>query len=58
MLPEIPSAARIFEYVCHLEYLFSRMNVSSYGPGELHLWLVCQIPLRAWEDCRSTSRRE
>ena len=30
MLPEFPSAARISEYVCDLEYLFSRMNVGSY----------------------------
>ena len=27
MLPEFPSAARISEFVCDLEYLFSRMNV-------------------------------
>ena len=26
MLPEFPSAARVSEYVCELEYLFSRMN--------------------------------
>ena len=30
MLPELPSAARVSEYVCDLEYLFSRMNVGSY----------------------------
>ena len=30
MLPEFPSAARVSEYVCDLEYLFSRMNVGSY----------------------------
>ena len=30
MLLEFPSAARISEYVCDLEYLFSRMNVGSY----------------------------
>ena len=29
MLPEFPSAARFSEYVCDLEYLFSRMNVGS-----------------------------
>ena len=29
MLPELLSAARISEYVCDLEYLFSRMNVGS-----------------------------
>ena len=31
MLPEFPSAARVSEYVCDLEFLFSRMTVSSYG---------------------------
>ena len=58
MIPQSPSAARISEYVCDLEYLFSRMNVGSYGPTEPHLWLVGKIPLRTWEDCRSTSERK
>ena len=58
MLPEFPSAAPISEYVCDLEYLFSRMNVGSYGPTEPHLWLVGKIPTRRWEDCRSTSERK
>ena len=30
MLPDVPSAARVSEYVCDLEYLFSQMNVGSY----------------------------
>ena len=55
MLPEFPSAARISEYVCDLEYLFSRINVSSYGATEFHLWLMSKIPQRTWDDCRSTS---
>ena len=58
MLPEFPSAARISEYVCDLEYLFSRMNVSSYGDTEPHLWLVSKIPQRTRDDCRSTSDRK
>ena len=58
MLPEFPSAARISEYVCDLEYLFSRMNVGSYGATELHLWLMSKIPQRTWDDCRSTSERK
>ena len=29
MLPEFPSAARVSEYVCDLQCLFSRMNVGS-----------------------------
>ena len=57
MLPEFPSAARISEYVCDLEYLFSRMNVGSYGATEPHLWLMSKIPQRTWDDCRSTSER-
>ena len=55
MLPEFPSAARISEYVCDLEYLFSRMNVGSYRPSEPHLWLMGKNPPGTWEDCRSTS---
>ena len=58
MLPEFPSAARISEYVCHLEYLVSRMNVGSYGPTEPHLWLLGKVPPRTWDDCRSTSERK
>ena len=58
MLPEFPSAARISEYVCDLEYLFSRMNVGSYGATEPHLWLMSKIPQRTWDDCRSTSDRK
>ena len=58
MLPEFPSAARISEYVCDLEYLFSRMNVGSYGATEPHLWLMGKIPPRTCDDCRSTSERE
>ena len=34
MLPEFPSAAQICEYVCDLEYLFSWMNLGSYGATE------------------------
>ena len=58
MLPEFPSAARTSEYVCDLEYLFSRMNVGSYGSTEPHLWLMSKISQRTWDDCRSTSERK
>ena len=55
MLPEFPSAARVSEYVCDLEFLFSRMNMGPYGPTEPHLWLVSKIPTRMWDNCRTTS---
>ena len=58
MLPEFPSAARVSEYVCDLEYLFSRMNVGSYGATEPHPWLMSKIPQRTWDDCRTTSERK
>ena len=58
MLPEFPSAARVSEYVCDLEYLFSRMIVGSYGATEPHLWLMKKIPASTWDDCRSTSERK
>ena len=58
MLPEFPSAARVSEYVCDLEYLFSRMNVGSYGATEPHLWLMSKIPQHTWDDCRATSERK
>ena len=58
MLPEVPSAARISEYVCDLEYLFLRMNVGSYGATEPHLWLISKMPRRTWDDCHSTSERK
>ena len=44
MLPEFPSAARVSEYVCDLEYLFSRMIVGCYGATDPHLWLMSKIP--------------
>ena len=58
MLPELPSAARVSEYVCGLEYLFSHMNVGSYGATEPHLWLMSNIPQRTWEECRASSERK
>ena len=58
MLPEFPSAARVSEYVCEVEYLFSRMNVGSYGATEPHLWLMSRIPTRTWDDCRTSSERK
>ena len=58
MPPEFPSAARVSEYVCDLEYLFSRMNVGSYGPTEPHLWLVSKISTGTWDDCHTTSERK
>ena len=58
MLPEFPSAARVSEYVCDVEYLFSRMNVGFYGATEPHLWLMSKFPARTWHDCRTTSERQ
>ena len=55
MLPEFPSAARVSEYVCDLEYLFSRMNVGSYGATEPHFWLMSKIPARTCDHCCTTS---
>ena len=58
MLPEVSSAARVSEYVCDLEYLFSRMNVGSYAADEPHLWHMSKIPSRTWDNCRTTSERK
>ena len=57
-LPEFPTAARISEFVAQLEELMGRMNPSSYGPTEPHLWLVGKIPPRTWENCKETSERK
>ena len=57
-LPRFPTAARISEFVAQLEELMGRMNPSSYGPTEPHLWLVGKIPTRTWDNCRETSERE
>ena len=54
-LPEFPSAARISEVVAKLEDLMGRMNPSSYGRTEPHLWLVEKISTRTWDNCRDTS---
>ena len=58
MLPEFPSAGRVSEYVCDLEYPFSQMNVGSYGPTEPHLWLLSKIRTRTLDNCRTTSERK
>ena len=58
MLSEVRSAARVSEYMCDLEYLFSRMNVGSNKATEPHLWLMSKIPQRTWDDCRATSERK
>ena len=34
-----------------------RMSPTPYGPTEPHLWLVGEISLRTWENCRETSER-
>ena len=57
-LSEFPTAARISEFEAQLEELMERMNPSSNGPTEPHLWLVRRIPTRTWENCRETSERK
>ena len=54
-LPEIPRAASISEFVAQLEELMGRMNPTSYGPTEPHLWLVGKIPPRTWGNCKEIS---
>ena len=44
--------------MCDLEYLFSRMNVGSFGATEPRLWLMTRSPQRTWDDCRTTSGRK
>ena len=39
-------------------YLFSRMNVGSYGPTEPHLWLASEIPTHTWDHTCSISERK
>ena len=50
LLPKVtcpsPFHPRARTVVCDLEYLFSRMNVGSYGATEPHLWLISKIPER------------
>ena len=58
MPPELPFAARVSEYVCDLEDLFSQMKVGSYGATECHLWLMSIIPTRTGDDCRTPSQRK
>ena len=41
-----------------LQYLFSRMNVGSFGATEPHLWLMSQIPQNTWDVCPATSERK
>ena len=57
-LPEFPTPACISQFVARLEELMERMNPTSYGPTEPHLWLVGKIPPKSWESCRETSERK
>ena len=57
-LPEFPTAARISEFVAQLAEVMARMNPSSYGLTEPHLWLVGKIPTWTRENCRGTSERK
>ena len=57
-LLKFPTAARLSEFVAQLEELMGRMNPSSYGPTEPHMWLVGKIPPRTWENCKETSERK
>ena len=57
-LPEFPTAARISEFVAQLEELMGRMNPSSYGRTEQHLWLAGKIPTRKRDNCRVTSEKK
>ena len=43
-LPEFHTAARISDFLTQLEELMGRMNPTSYGPTEPHLWLIGKIP--------------
>ena len=57
-LPEFLTAARISEFMAQSEEVMGRMNPSSYGPTEPHVWLVGKIPTKTWENCRETSERK
>ena len=57
-LPESLTAARISESVAQLEEHMVRMNPTSYGPTEPHLWLVGKIPPKTWETRMGTSERK
>ena len=57
-LPDFPTAARISEFLAQLEELMGRMNTTSYGPSEPHLWIVGKIPPKTSENCRENSERK
>ena len=50
-LTEFPTAARMSQFLAQLEELMGRMNPSSYGPTEPHLWPLGKIQMRTWDDC-------
>ena len=57
-LPEFPTAARISNFEAQLEELMRRMNPTSYGPTEPHLWLMRKIPPKTWDNSREMSERK
>ena len=52
--PQLP----VSQTVAQLKELMGRMNPTSYGPKEAHLWLMGNISTKTWENCRETSERK
>ena len=48
----------MFEFVAQVEELMGRMNPTSYGPIEPHIWLLWKRPPKTWEDYREMSERK
>ena len=44
--------------MAQLKELMGRMNPTSYGPPEPHLWLVGTIRSKTWENCREKSEKK
>ena len=55
---EITTVARISEFVAQLEQLMGRMNPTSYGRIEPHLWPLGKITPKPWENFTETSERK
>ena len=44
--------------MAQLEELMGRMNPTSHGPTEPHLWLMGKVPPRTSESCKETTERK
>ena len=58
VLPNNPKPARVPELLADLDHWAGRLMPGSYSSDDLLFWLVAELPLELWDECRSTAERK